>query len=194
MTPEEKDAVMADFRSREIEVLIATSVIEVGIDVPNATIMSIENANMFGLAQLHQLRGRIGRGKHPGYCGVFLGDETEEAPPGQETLPFSPSAAKTRVASEERLKIFAGSTDGFFLAEKDFEMRGPGDLFGTEQHGISRFHIADILRDRKILAEARADAALLVRSDPGLADDRHRRLREQVLRRYGRALNLGDVG
>lgn len=194
MTPEEKDAVMADFRSREIEVLIATSVIEVGIDVPNATIMSIENANMFGLAQLHQLRGRIGRGKHPGCCGVFLGDETEEAPPGQETLPFSPSAAKTRVASEERLKIFAGSTDGFFLAEKDFEMRGPGDLFGTEQHGISRFHIADILRDRKILAEARADAALLVRSDPGLADDRHRRLREQVLRRYGRALNLGDVG
>ncbi|MBO7726141.1 MAG: ATP-dependent DNA helicase RecG [Thermoguttaceae bacterium] len=193
MTPEEKDRIMADFRSREIEVLIATSVIEVGVDVPNATLISIENANMFGLAQLHQLRGRIGRGKYPGFCGVLLGDETEEAPLGQGTLPAIASG-RPRNAPEARLKIFADSSDGFFLAEKDFEMRGPGDLFGTEQHGLCRFHIADILRDRKILEEARADAALMIRSDPGLAADNHRLLRDQVLRRYGLALNLGDVG
>ena len=193
MAPEEKDAVMADFRSREIEVLIATSVIEVGIDVPNATVMSIENANMFGLAQLHQLRGRIGRGKYPGICGVLLGDEPDDTP-DQETFPLVPAPGKGRNAPEARLKIFAGSTDGFFLAEKDFEMRGPGDLFGTEQHGLCRFHIADILRDRGILEEARADAAILIRTDPGLAAPEHHRLRDQVLRRYGKALKLGDVG
>ncbi|MGI5831977.1 MAG: ATP-dependent DNA helicase RecG [Thermoguttaceae bacterium] len=198
MTSDEKDAVMSDFRSREIEVLIATSVIEVGIDVPNATLMAIENANMFGLAQLHQLRGRIGRGRYPGFCGVLMGDEPPEG--GQETLPLGVVSSRPGGTShprnnpKERLDIFAGSTDGFFLAEKDFEMRGPGDLFGTEQHGLCHFHIADILRDRAILAEARTDAAEMVRNDPGLAAPQHHRLRKQVLGRYGQVLKLGDVG
>ena len=193
MTPEEKESIMTDFRSREIEVLIATSVIEVGIDIPNATLMSIENANMFGLAQLHQLRGRIGRGKYPGFCGVLLGDggaeETEETETAQ-----TGARSRPRNDPKQRLETFAGSTDGFFLAEKDFEMRGPGELFGTEQHGLCKFHIADILRDRAILEEARRDAAELVRSDPGLASAEHHQIRKQVLHRYGQVLNLGDVG
>ena len=197
MSADEKDAVMADFRSRELEVLVATSVIEVGIDVPNATLMAIENANMFGLAQLHQLRGRIGRGKYPGFCGVFKSAEEEEEEHLPDELPKPRGRSKTkqlRNDPDSRLAVFAHSTDGFFLAEKDFEMRGPGDLFGTEQHGLCHFHIANILRDKKILEEARADAAALVKSDPGLSDSEHAQLRRQVLVRYGKALDLGDVG
>lgn len=199
MTPEEKDEIMADFRSREIEVLIATSVIEVGIDVPNATMMTIENANMFGLAQLHQLRGRIGRGKYPGFCGVLATaddseeEEVEETPKPARSKTRS-GAARLRNDPDARLAVFASSTDGFFLAEKDFEMRGPGDLFGTDQHGLCHFRIADILRDKSILEEARADAAALVKADPGLASAEHHALRRQVLTRYGKALDLGDVG
>ena len=193
MAPEEKDRIMADFRNRVIKVLIATSVIEVGIDIPNATLMSIENANMFGLAQLHQLRGRIGRGKQAGVCGVLLGGEEPEEAAGTESA--RPDArTRPRNDPKQRLETFAGSNDGFFLAEKDFEMRGPGELFGTEQHGLCKFHIADILRDRAILEEARRDAAELVRSDPGLASPPHHLLRKQVLHRYGQVLNLGDVG
>ena len=115
MTPAEKDAVMTDFHSTEIQVLVSTSVIEVGVDVPNATLMTIESGERFGLAQLHQLRGRISRGRHPGFCCVFADPQTEEA--------------------QKRLDAFTSTTDGFRLAELDFEIRGPGDLFGTKQHG-----------------------------------------------------------
>ena len=174
MTAEEKDSVMHRFRRHEIDVLVCTSVVEVGIDVPNATLMTIENAERFGLAQLHQLRGRVSRGKTAGHCCVF-----------------------TEVASEEsrrRLEAFRNTTDGFELAEIDFAMRGPGEIFGTRQHGLPPFRIADLLRDRGIAEEARRDAWQLVQSDPGLRRPEHARLRAMVLKRYGKTLDLGDVG
>ena len=174
MGPDEKDAVMDDFRRGEIQVLVSTSVIEVGVDVPNATLMTIESGERFGLAQLHQLRGRISRGKFPGFCSVFSNPQTDEA--------------------QRRLDAFQKTTDGFRLAEIDFQLRGPGDLFGTRQHGIPPFRIADLVRDHEILGEARQDAQHLITADPGLSQPDHAGLRGQVLRRYGKALDLGDVG
>jgi ATP-dependent DNA helicase RecG len=174
MTTGEKDAVMADFRSGKIQVLVSTSVVEVGVDVPNATLMTIEGGHRFGLAQLHQLRGRISRGKFPGFCCVFGDPQTEE--------------------SRERLAAFAASTDGFELAETDFRLRGPGDILGTKQHGLPPLRIADLLRDAPVLEEARRDAQATVAADPGLSAEKHARLRRMVLGRYGKVLELGDVG
>jgi len=174
MSTEEKERIMFDFRTGEIQVLVATTVIEVGVDVPNANLLTIESAERFGLSQLHQLCGRIGRGKQPGYCTVFCNTTTPE--------------------SQRRLKAFEKLSDGFKLAEKDFEIRGSGDLFGTQQHGMPPFRIADLVRDKDILMEARSDAVELVRDDPGLARPEHAKLRKQMLSRYGAVLNLGDVG
>jgi ATP-dependent DNA helicase RecG len=174
MKPEEKDVVMAEFRSGEIQVLVSTSVVEVGVDVPNATLMTIESGQRFGLAQLHQLRGRISRGKFPGYCAVFADDPSEEA--------------------AARLKAFSSTTNGFKLAEVDFSLRGPGELFGTRQHGLPPFLIADLQRDAVVVEEARRDAQQMVDADPGLASPAHARLRRMMLVRYGKALDLGDVG
>jgi len=174
LSPAEKDAVMDDFRSGEIQVLVCTSVVEVGVDVHNATLMTIEGGHRFGLAQLHQLRGRISRGRFPGFCCVFADPQTAE--------------------SQQRLEAFVSTTDGFALAETDFRLRGPGDLFGTRQHGLPPLRIADLLRDAAILAEARRDAHALVTADPGLAQAEHALLRRMVLNRYGKALELGDVG
>jgi ATP-dependent DNA helicase RecG len=155
-------------------VLVATSVVEVGVDVPNATVITVAGADRFGLAQLHQLRGRVGRGTRPGFCGVLLGEIGE--------------------ASRERLKAFAASNDGFALAELDFELRGPGDLFGTQQHGLPPLRIANLQTDREVLEEARREAQLLVAADPGLKHADNARLRQQMMSRYGKALELGDVG
>jgi ATP-dependent DNA helicase RecG len=155
-------------------VLVCTSVVEVGVDVPNATLMAIESGERFGLSQLHQLRGRISRGKFPGFCCVFAAPQSDE--------------------SRERLKAFVSTTDGFQLAELDFKLRGPGELFGTRQHGMPPMRIADLTRDTDLLEEARRDALALVASDPGLAQPEHALLRKMMLIRYGRALELGDVG
>ncbi|MEX0678046.1 MAG: ATP-dependent DNA helicase RecG [Pirellulales bacterium] len=174
MTSAEKQAALAAFRAGEIQVLVATSVVEVGIDVPNATLMTIESAERFGLAQLHQLRGRISRGSHPGYCCLFAGAESD--------------------AAVERLKAFVETSDGFRLAEIDFAMRGPGDVLGTRQHGLPPLRIADLRRDGATLEEARRDARALVESDPGLARPEHALLRRMALVRYGKSLDLGDVG
>ena len=174
MTLEEKHAAMSAFRSGETQVLVATSVVEVGVDVPNATLMAIEGAERFGLAQLHQLRGRVSRGSFPGYCCLFADVRTDEA--------------------LERLKAFVSSVDGFHLAEVDFALRGPGDLIGIRQHGLPPLRIADLARDAATLEETRQDARALVESDPGLALPEHALLRRMALVRYGKSLDLGDVG
>ena len=179
MPADEKQAIMDEFNSGQIQVLISTTVVEVGVDVPNATVMTIAGPERFGLAQLHQLRGRIGRGTHPGFCGVLVAGRTE---------------AELSEKRRERLVKFSKSTDGFELAELDFEIRGPGDLFGTRQHGLPPLRIADLNRDRETLEEARREAQLLEAADPGLKHAKHAGLREQMLRRYGEALELGDVG
>ena len=171
---EDKDAAMQAFREGRTQVLVATSVVEVGIDVPNATLMTIAGAERFGLAQLHQMRGRISRSAHPGYCAVFADTQVDEV--------------------IERLQAFVDTTDGFRLAELDLELRGPGDLLGTRQHGLPPFRMADLGRDSAIVKEARDDAQRLVATDPGLKQPEHERLRRMVLTRYGQALDLGDVG
>jgi ATP-dependent DNA helicase RecG len=150
-------------------------VIEVGIDVRNACVMIIDSAERFGLAQLHQLRGWVGRGLQAGFCGVLVGDGMTEQ-------------------SRARLDAFAATSDGFALAELDFQLRGPGDLFGTQQHGLPPLRIADLRRDQGLLDEARAAARRLFQADPGLRTAENGRLRRQMLARYEGALELGDVG
>ena len=174
MTPAEKDSVMQAFRAGRTQVLIATSVVEVGVDVPNATLMAIEGGERFGLAQLHQLRGRISRGSHPGYLCVFASPANDE--------------------TQERLEAFTKTSDGFDLAELDFRLRGPGDLFGVKQHGLPPLRIADLARDVAVVEEARQDAQQLIATDPELASPAFARLRRMVFHRYGEALDLGDVG
>jgi ATP-dependent DNA helicase RecG len=172
MTSREKDDVMLRFSRGETQVLVATSIVEVGIDVSNASVMTIESANRFGLAQLHQLRGRVGRGAHPGYVCVF--DESEEA--------------------DERLEIFCRCTDGFELAEEDFRMRGPGEILGTKQHGLPPLRIADLLNDQDTLVEARGEASWLIMQDPELIAPEHAKLARLLKAQYGDMLDLGDVG
>jgi ATP-dependent DNA helicase RecG len=174
MSSQEKESAMERFASGETQVLVATSVVEVGVDVANATLMTIEGAHRFGLAQLHQLRGRISRGSHPGYLCFFAEPQTDEA---------------TR-----RLQAFVEIGDGFELAEIDFQLRGPGDLLGIRQHGLPPLRVADLQRDTVELEEARRTAQQLVAGDPELSAPPWARLRAMVLQRYGRALDLGDVG
>ena len=174
MKAEEKDLAMQRFHTGETQVLISTSVVEVGVDVPNATVMTIQAAEHFGLAQLHQLRGRIRRGKFPGFCGVLADPQTDDA--------------------RKRLEAFVATTNGFELAELDFQLRGPGDLLGTRQHGLPPLRMADLIRDAETLEEARSEAEMLIEEDPGLSRTEHALLKRMVLVRYGKALDLGDVG
>ncbi len=168
-----KAAVMDDFRARKLDVLVATSVIEVGIDVPQATIMTILDAERFGLAQLHQLRGRVARGATQGICGAVTGSQQDPHP---------------------RIDAFVATTDGFKLAEQDLLLRGPGDLVGTRQSGAPPLYLADLLRDGSVVAEARRDALALFERDPDLADPALLRLKELVLMRWGATLGLGTIG
>jgi ATP-dependent DNA helicase RecG len=175
MTSAEKEQAMADFRAGRMQVLVSTSLVEVGVDVPNACVITIDSAERFGLAQLHQLRGRVGRGSLAGFCGVLVHEELAEG-------------------SRERLDAFVSTTDGFALAELDFQLRGPGDLFSTQQHGLPPLRVADLRRDQSVLEEARGAAERLFAADAGLHSDDHQRLRRQMLTRYGNALDLSDVG
>ncbi|MGB7343763.1 MAG: ATP-dependent DNA helicase RecG [Pirellulaceae bacterium] len=174
MANDEKQAIMQDFASGKLQVLVSTTVIEVGIDVPNATVMTILGAQRFGLAQLHQLRGRVSRGTHAGHVCVFTDG------------PQSPE-------ENERLKVFEQTNDGFELAEADFRMRGPGDLLGRKQSGMPPMRIADLHEDIQILAVAREIAQAMIDEDPELSAEDLVELRSQVIRRYGKRLELGDV-
>ena len=190
MSAMEKESTMLDFRAGEIQVLVSTTVVEVGVDVPNATLMTIESGDCFGLAQLHQLRGRIVRGTHPGYCGVFakFGDASDNA------VTDSASGSSRDVAVKKRIEAFVRTTDGFELAEIDFELRGPGELLGTRQHGMPEMMLADLQRDRAILEETRHDAAAILRDDPGLASPDHSLLRRRMLAKYKKDFDLADTG
>jgi len=195
MSSREKDTAMRAFRMGKTQALVSTSVIEVGVDVPNATVLTVLSPERFGLAQLHQLRGRICRGKYPGYCGLM--EESSESPGDIEL--WTPSLANAASEpspspSRDRLISFTKTSDGFELAEIDFQMRGPGDLLGTAQHGLPPLLIADLVRDATVVEEARRESQKLIAEDPGLRHDAHAKLRRMVLLRYGKALDLGDVG
>jgi ATP-dependent DNA helicase RecG len=169
MKGDEKDRVMRAFDAGELDVLVATSVVEVGIDVPNATVMMIENADRFGLAQLHQFRGRVGRGEYPSYC-ILISDAEESG-------------------GVQRLQALENSTDGFALAQVDLEMRGPGDFFGTRQSGLPPLRTAQ-LGDLPTLEAARAAAQKLFAADPGLGLPEHQGLAAQVAALWA---GVGDV-
>ncbi len=169
----EKDATMRSFRDGAIDILVSTTVIEVGIDVANATVMVIEHPERFGLSQLHQLRGRVGRGAEESFC-ILLGDVSPE------------------VAS--RLEVFTGTDDGFEIAEADLRLRGMGDLFGERQSGEPTFRVADPIRDRELGEIAHAAAARLLASDPELSSKANKPLHDVLRKRYGRALELFRVG
>ncbi len=171
MNPQEKRSVMDSFVKGFTHVLVTTSVIEVGVDVPNATFLLIENAERFGLAQLHQLRGRIGRGIHPSTCVLLDGSGTPE------TL--------------ERLRILEKSTDGFVIAEEDLRLRGAGDILGTAQSGIPPLRIADLYRDADLIPIASAEAIRILREDPALANSHHAPLRELLATHAGQLAATG---
>lgn len=175
MKGSEKDRVMTDFAGKGIQILVSTTVIEVGIDVPEASLMVIEHAERFGLSQLHQLRGRVGRSDIPSFCILLT----------------------QKIGSEDarkRLRIMEQTNDGFRIAEEDLAIRGPGEFMGTRQSGLPDFRIANIVRDGRILGEARADAFGLVEEDPRLERPDHRPLREVLLQRWGGRLELAKTG
>jgi ATP-dependent DNA helicase RecG len=173
MRSEEKDAVMARFKAREIDVLVSTTVIEVGIDVPNASVIIIEDADRFGLAQLHQLRGRVGRGDHASFCILMADPKSEEG--------------------RARLQVLTETCDGFKVAEEDLRLRGPGDFYGTRQSGLPELAIADILHDINVLVETREAAFALVERDPFLKLPEHTPLRT-ALKQLKSGFDLVNVG
>ena len=156
----EKETVMAAFKDGALDVLVSTTVIEVGVDVPNASLMVVENAERFGLSQLHQLRGRVGRGKHQSYCVLITASKSDTA--------------------RERLRALASTNDGFQIAEEDLRLRGPGDFFGRRQHGLPQLKVADFAADVELLKEAKGAAEELISADPALEKPEHRLLKARV--------------
>jgi ATP-dependent DNA helicase RecG len=172
---DEKEIIMRRFQRAEIDVLVATTVIEVGVDVPNASVMVVEHAERFGLAQLHQLRGRVGRGAHKSYCILMTGP-------------------KVSPLGEERLNAMARTQDGFELAELDLKMRGPGEFFGTRQAGLPEFRVVNLLRDREILEIAKVEAARFA-SDPTAATEAERAcIRAHLKSKWQRWYGLVEAG
>lgn len=167
MKQSEKDLVMKDFYSGKVDILVSTVVIEVGIDVPNATVMLIENAERFGLATLHQLRGRVGRGRHQSYCLLITDSKNEVA--------------------KERAAVMAKTNDGFIIAEKDLELRGPGEFFGVKQHGIPELRIADLSKHLGILDTVRKEATDLLAKDPSLSLKENNALLQKIRKLFENA-------
>ena len=174
LSTEEKQDVMARFRDGVLDALVATTVIEVGIDVPNATVILIDNAERFGLSQLHQLRGRVGRGQHPSHCLLISEGNSETA--------------------QARLRAMTQTTDGFQIAEMDLQLRGPGEFFGTRQHGLPEFKLADVTAELDLLQQAREDALALLADDPRLTAPAHKQLREALVAQLGETLALAQIG
>jgi len=190
MKAAEKEAVMADFKAGTIQVLVATTVIEVGVDVPNATVILIEHAERFGLAQLHQLRGRVGRGNHQSYCLLMTQNLTwGRTRLGRRSMESEESVSTAR----ERLEALVRSNDGFVIAEDDLRIRGPGEFFGLRQWGMPEFRVANLVRDGDLLQQARQEAFLLMKSDPGLKEPAHQGLRDAMLRKWEEKLELGSI-
>jgi ATP-dependent DNA helicase RecG len=163
MKPKEKEEVMESFRRHELDILVSTTVIEVGVDVPNSSVMIIEDANRFGLSQLHQLRGRVGRGAHQSFCVLIADAKSEEA--------------------RTRMEVMVDTTDGFKIAEEDLNLRGPGELAGTKQSGNLDFKIADLVQDGKMLEVARQAALEVIEHDPRLESPEFAGVLERVRQR-----------
>lgn len=175
MRGSEKEEIMRKFREGQTQVLVSTPVVEVGLDVPNATVMLVEHSERFGLSQLHQLRGRIGRGGHDSFCLLIAADKkTEEA--------------------RQRIKLLTSTTDGFKISEYDMQMRGPGEFFGTRQHGLPALRYADLAKDYRLLRKARQLAFKLVEEDPEFAQQRNRAVKEIFEARYEKRLRLLRAG
>lgn len=160
MKPSEKDAIMTAFKNHELDILVSTTVIEVGVNVPNSTLMIIENAERFGLAQLHQLRGRVGRGKHQSYCVLIYGSNSE--------------------VCRKRMSIMEETNDGFKISEKDLEIRGPGEFFGTMQHGVPELKVANLFKHMKILKTVQQEARIIIGEDPTLDFKEYRGLKREI--------------
>ena len=160
MKSKEKDGVMSAFAAGEADILVSTTVIEVGVDIPNAALMIVENADRFGLSQLHQLRGRVGRGRHKSYCILFSDSKTDSA--------------------RSRLKIMTETNDGFLISQEDLRLRGPGDFFGSRQHGLPDMHVADLSADMRVLKQAQNEAHDVLKRDPSLERPENEPLRERI--------------
>jgi ATP-dependent DNA helicase RecG len=171
---DEKEQIMRAFSAGELQVLVSTTVIEVGVDIPNATVMLVEHAERFGLAQLHQLRGRVGRSHHQAYCLLMA-----EFPMSEE--------------AKQRLRALTESHDGFVIAERDLEIRGPGEFLGTRQSGMPELRVAHLIRDQRVLSEARREAFALVAKDPQLALSEHMALRQALMERWQQKFELMHV-
>jgi len=182
---DEKERVMTAYKRGDIQVLVATTVVEVGVDVPNASVMMIEHAERFGLAQLHQLRGRVGRSGHQSYCLLMASTGTVSR--------LAKTAGESATASRERLEALVRSTDGFVIAEQDLRIRGPGEFFGFRQWGMPEFRVANLIRDADLLQQVRQEAFALLRHDPHLKAPMHQGLRETMVRKWEKKLDLGSV-
>ncbi len=191
MKPEEKDEVMEKFKNKEYHILVATTVIEVGIDVPNATIMIIENAERFGLSQLHQLRGRVGRGTYQSYCILIANYEWYDR---NEKRTNAIELFEQKEAARQRLETMVATTDGFKIAEVDLKLRGPGDIFGTRQSGMPELKIANLIEDAPLLELARQQAYDLVKSDPHLRAAENQPIRKYFEQQYKDYFELSKIG
>jgi len=216
MKSKEKKKIMTAFKDGHLQILVATTVIEVGLDVPNATVMAIEHADRFGLAQLHQLRGRVGRGTDQSFCllissarGRKITPETNfekesfrakdikyihELPLGLKAARAAQQTVTVTQSAQQRLKAMVKCSDGFAIAEQDLLIRGPGEFLGTRQWGVPEFRVADLVRDSDLFEQARNEAFQLIQQDPELTKPEHQVLKAVMLRRWKTKLDLGNVG